>query len=239
VANQLSLTSQKEGVGQLPGKIDDSILELWKGFRDGRARERVLSCAAALADRDFTVIPVPTASEANRCILAQVPLHKTVLYWEALTLKELGIISTLQARGNTLRSVMPLATGRSSRRRTRIPPRSMYLSTVCAVTMDGLLVKVEPEQVRVFGPGRTPDSIVLVVGVNHIVDGLDEAFRRAKDVCVPHCARMMDIDVECAHTGRCVECASPLTMCAVNTLVTRKPGAMDMTVILIGERLGG
>jgi len=222
----------------LPGKIDDSIIELWKGFRDSRVRERILTCASALAERDFTVVPVPTASEANRCILAHVPLHKTVLYWEASTLEELGIISTLQARGNATRSVMPQAGGRMSRRRSRIPARSMYLSTVCAVTMDGLLVKIEPEQVRVFGPGRTPESIVLVAGFNHIVDGLDEALRRAKDVCVPHCAQMMDIDVECAHTGRCVECASPLAMCAVNTLVTRKPGAIDMTVILIGERLG-
>jgi len=222
----------------LPGKIDESILDLWKGYRDGRVRDRVLSCAASLADRDFTVIPVPTASEANRCILAQVPVHRTVVYWEASTLDELGIISTLQARGNSLKSVLPRATGRASRRKSRIPAHSMYLSTVCAVTIDGLLVKVEPEQVKIFGPGRTPDSIVLVAGFNHIVDGLDEAFRRIKDICVPGCALQMGIDAECVKTGRCVECDTPLAMCSVNTIVTRKPGAMDMTVILIGERLG-
>lgn len=222
----------------MSGQIDESILEMWEGFRDGRVRERVLACAAALADHDFGVVPVPTASEANRCILSLVPLHKTVFYWDAAVLEELGIISTLEARGNSIKSAMPLATGRGSRRRSRVPGRSVYMSTVCAVTRDGMLVKVEPELLPVFGPGRTPDSMVLVAGFNHIVDGLEEAFRRAKDTCVPQCAKRLELNTECAQSLRCVECAEPPAMCAVNTVVTRQPGSPEITVVLIGERLG-
>jgi hypothetical protein len=222
----------------LPGQIDDSILEMWEGFRDSRVRERVLACAASLADRDFSVVPVPTASEANRCILSMVPLHKTVFYWDAAALDELGIISTLEARGNSLKSAMALARGTGSRRRSRVPNRSIYLSTVCAVTTDGMLVKVEPELLPVFGPGRVPDSMVLVAGFNQIVDGLDEAFRRAKDTCVPQCAKRLGLDAECAKSERCVECAEPPAMCAVNTVVTRRPGSPEIAVVLIGERMG-
>ena len=222
----------------MPGQIDESILEMWEGYRDGRVRERVLDCASSLADRDFSVVPVPTASDANRWILSLVPLHKTVFYWDAATLEELGVISSLEARGNSMKSAMPLATGRGSRRRSRIPNRSLYLSTVCAVTANGMLVKIEPELLPVFGPGRAPDSMILVAGFNHIVDGLDEAFRRVKDTCVPQCVKRLGLDVECARTERCVECETPPAICTVNTVVTRRPASPEMTVVLIGERLG-
>lgn len=222
----------------MPEQIDESLLELWEGCRDSRMRERVLACAQALAERDFSVIPVPTASEANRCILGQVPHHKTVFYWDAVSLEELGIISTLEARGNKLKSALPVATGRLSARRSRVPSHSVFLSTVGAVTADGMLVKVEPELLPVFGPGRVPDSIVLVAGFNHIVEGLAEAFRRAKDYCVPQVSARLGLEAECVATERCVECASPPALCAVNTVVTRKPEGMDMVVVLIGERLG-
>jgi len=222
----------------LASKIDESILELWKDFRDSRVRERVLSTAAALADRDFTVLPVPTTSEANRCILSGLPVHQPVFYWDTATLEEMGIISTLAARGNHMKSAMPLAMGGASRRRSRIPSRAAYLSTVCAVTTDGMLVKVEPELIGVWGPGRKPDSMILVAGFNHIVDGLEEAFLRARDNCVPQCAKRLELDVECVRTERCVECETPLAMCSVNTVVTRQPCDTGITVVLIGERLG-
>jgi hypothetical protein len=218
-------------------KLAESILELWEDFRDKAVRSRVLACAEALSDNDFVAIPAPTASEANRLLLTQVPLHRTVLYWETSTLDELGIIATLQARGNTTRSAMQLATGKGWRR-TRMPQRSVYLSTVCAVTMGGMLVNVEPGLLPVWGPARAPETVILAAGYNHIVDGLDEAFRRVKDECVPQCAKRMGLELDCVKSDRCVECDSPPALCTVNSVVTRKPASPDVVVVLIGERLG-
>jgi hypothetical protein len=220
----------------LTSKLDEGLLELWNGFRDTHVRERVIACASALADNGFTAVPVPTASEANRVIVSQVPAYRTVLYWDDSTLEELGIISTLQARGNSTKSAMQLASGRGLRK-PRIPHRSIYLSTVSAVTMDGMLVKVTPELVPIWGPGRAPESLILVVGFNHIVEGLDEGFRLAKDECVPQCARRLGLPLKCATTERCVECDSPIAICAVNTIVTRQPDTPQITMVLIGERL--
>lgn len=219
----------------LAANLDDGILKLWDDYRDQRVRDRIIECAGALADRDFTAVPVPTASEANRVIVSMVPLHKTVLFWEDATLEELGIVSTLEARGNATRSAMQLVKGRG-RRRARIPGRSLFLSSVCAVTMDGSLVKVVPELIPVWGPGRAPESMILVAGVNHIVDSLDEAFRRAKDECVPQCLKRMGAECDCVLSERCVECDSPPAACAVNTVVTRQPDSPGITIVLIGEK---
>ncbi|PKQ27821.1 MAG: hypothetical protein CVT63_05975 [Candidatus Anoxymicrobium japonicum] len=222
----------------MPADIDESILEMWDDFHDERVRKRVLVCASALADRNFSVAPVPTASEANRRILNHIPIHKTVLYWDTAILEELGIISTLQARGNKMKNAMRFASERRSRRGSLIPAKSVYLSTACAVTMDGMLVKVEPEFLPVFGPGRTPDTIILVMGFNHIVNELEDAFRRVRDTCVPQRAKQMGLEIDCAKSQLCVECAAPPAMCAVNTVVTRQPAAPDIVIILIGERGG-
>lgn len=217
----------------MAANLDEGILALWEGYRDKRLRDRVIQCAGALSDRDFTAVPVPTASEANRVMVGMVPLHRTVLYWEDPVLEELGIVSTLEARGNSTRSAMPLARGR---RRGRVPGRSVFVSSVCAVTMDGTLVKISPELLPVWGPGRASESLILIAGVNHIVDTIDEALRLAKDECVPQCLKRMGLDYDCVPGERCVECASPHAMCAVNTVVTRQPGSPDITVVLIGEK---
>lgn len=220
----------------MTAKIDEGLIQLWDGYKDDRVRDRVLTCATALTEKDFTAVPVPTASEANRIILSLVPLHRTVLFWDDAVLEELGIVSTLGARGNTTRSAMQLATGSRGFRRPKVPAKSVYLSTVCAVTMDGSLVKVAPELIPVWGPGRAPEAMILVAGFNHIVEGLDEAFRRAKDECIPQCVKRMGLDYECARTERCVECEAPPAMCVVNTIVSRQPEAPVITVVLIGER---
>lgn len=222
----------------MPGIMDESLTDLWSDYPNKGIRDRVLECATALHDRDFSVIPVPTASEANRCILSQVPVHKNVFFWDAPVLEELGIIATLEARGNNIKSALPLATGRAGRRRSRIPARSLYLSTASAITMEGMLVKIEPDPIGIFGPGRAPDSMIIIAGFNQIVDTIDDAFRRAKDVCFPMCARRLELDYECAATERCMECGAPSPMCAVNTVVTCRPASVDMTVVLIGERMG-
>lgn len=135
--------------------IDEQELLLWEDHPDTRVRERVLSCARALADRDFPVIAVPALSDANRHILARIDRHRTVFYWKAATLDELGILETLSARGNTVRDAMPLVDRRQllQRRAKQMPASAVYMSGVCAITVDGVLVKVEPEGMPLFQPG--------------------------------------------------------------------------------------
>lgn len=220
-------------------QLDDSVLKLWEDVRDNFVRERVLTCAKALAARGFAVIPVPTASEANRSIVGQVSRHRSVYYWEDAALEELGILETLSARGNQVRSLLPRGGWRrSSKPKWLLPEGAVFLTGVCAATMDGMLVKVEPEGVPVFGPLASPDRVIIVAGVNTIVDDIEDGFRRAKDICVPNCARRLGLDLPCIRAGHCVECDDPHPMCSVHTVLTNSPARPDVLVVLIGELLG-
>ena len=216
--------------------LDESTLELWEEVRDRFVRERVLTCAGGLAARDFSVIAVPFVSEANRSILGLIGRHTTVYYCDDPTLEETGILDTLSARGNTVKDASAEFTRRSRRR--GLGPGDVYMTSACAITLDGILVHLGPEAIPAFTAGMEPGAVVVVAGVNKIVDDLEEGFRRAKDVCVPQYARRMGLKLRCVASGNCVECDSPPPICTVHTVVTRKPDRPDIVVVVIGERLG-
>lgn len=220
--------------------LDAKTLKLWEGFRDSFVKEHVLTCAGGLAERDFDVTAVPTASEANRSIVGRISRHQHVYYWGEASLEELGILDTLSARGNPVNSVLELYGGkRRSRGRTpKMTPQDVFLTSVCAVTLDGILVKIEPEGIPLSRPWANPGTIIVVAGVNKIVGDIPEGLRRAKDVCIPHCAKLLGLDLPCVKKGHCVECDTPHPMCAIHTLATRSPEQPGIEVVLIGERLG-
>lgn len=219
--------------------LDEDVLELWEGFGNRFIREQVLGCASALAENDFDVVPVPTMSGANSSIIGRIPPRKKVYFWDTLILEELGVVDTLGARGNRVKELEPGCSWLSgSRKASGIPKNALFLSTACAVTMDGHIVKIQPEGVPIFDPGGGPESILIVVGVNSIVDEVDDGFRRARDFCIPECAKRFRIDLPCTRTGHCVECKEPPAVCVAHTVVSRQPERPGITVVLIGEYLG-
>jgi hypothetical protein len=218
---------------------DESTLSLWEDFRDPYVRDRVLRCAEGLARRDFGVRAVPTISEANRQIVGKVDRRRNIYYWGP-TLEELGMLETLHARGNAVRSSFPLVggTARLGSRPRRLTESDVYMTSACAVTVDGILVEISPEGLDIFAPGSSPGMVVVVAGYNKIVDDLDEGLRRSRDICIPQCARLLDLGLPCEKSGRCIECDTPHPICSVLSVVTRKPRGPDILVVLVGEQLG-
>lgn len=220
--------------------LEERIQKQWEDYSDPFVRDRVLSCSESLAERDFQVIPVITVSEANKRILGQVKKNSTVFYWEATTLEELGILDTLSARGNPMKNVTSLMGDRrrSAWHRRQLSRDDVFLTSVCAVTLDGIVVKPEPEGLSLLQPGSRPGRIIIVAGENKIVDDLEEGLRRSRDTCVPQIARRLNIDLPCVSAGNCIECDRPHALCTVNTVITRNPDEPDIVIVLIGQRLG-
>lgn len=219
--------------------LDEGALKLWERFRDSNVRGRVLECAEGLTVRGFPVIAVPTISGANRSIVDGIARGRPVYYWGP-TLEELGVLETLRARGNPVRSSLPLTRGarRLGARPRHLDEGDVYMTSACAVTLDGILVNPSPEGMHVFQHGSMPGLVVVVAGYNKIVDDLEEGLQRTRDICIPQCAKLLGLDLKCVKPGRCVECESPDPICSVTTVITRKPGRPDMLVVIVGEQLG-
>jgi hypothetical protein len=115
---------------------------------------------------------------------------------------------------------------------------NLFLSSVNAATLNGELVNIDGIGNRVNATNFGPGKVILIAGYNKIVEDVQEAIRRIKNVTAPINARRLNIDVPCAKLGKCVDCDSPNRICRVIMIHERKPSLTDILVILVGEELG-
>jgi len=81
-------------------------------------------------------------------------------------------------------------------------------------------------------------KVILLIGKNKIVRDVDEAFDRIKNVIAPYHAKYIGLDTPCAKAGKCCDCDSPQRICNITTVISKKPPAVDFTIVLVDEDLG-
>ena len=78
----------------------------------------------------------------------------------------------------------------------------------------------------------------MISGANKIVDDIEGALERIRDIASPQNCRRIGLKNPCATTGRCMDCHSDSTACRITTVIERKPMASEYTVILTPLMLG-
>jgi len=157
-----------------------------------------------------------------------------------MTIRELGVLDQLKARGNTVFDhwVPGLSREESLEIRKAQMSSDLFLSSSNAITMNGELVNIDGVGNRVNAINFGPKKVILVAGFNKIAGNVDEAIKRVKGEAAPPNARRLSLDVPCAKLGWCVDCNSPDRACRVIVIHERKPLLTDILVILVGEELG-
>jgi hypothetical protein len=115
----------------------------------------------------------------------------------------------------------------------------MFLTGTNAITIKGQLVNLDMIGNRVAGIAFGPKKVIIFVGVNKIVETIDEAMTRIKSIAAPmNAIRHTDLKTPCQKTGKCMECNSPHRIC--NTwLITEKAYPQGrIKIIIIDEKLG-
>lgn len=114
-----------------------------------------------------------------------------------------------------------------------------YIASANAITKDGIIVNTDGFGNRVSSTIYGHSIVVLIIGKNKIVDDLDAAFKRIKEVVCPKNARRLNLKTPCALTGKCTDCDSPQRMCSVTAILEKAPNAIiEFHVILVDEVLG-
>ncbi len=121
-----------------------------------------------------------------------------------------------------------------------------YLCSANAVTLSGELYNVDGNSNRIAAICYGPESVIMVVGCNKIVDNLDEAIRRVKTTAAPPNARRQNFPTYCAEKGVCVGvdcdmtdgCHSDARMCCNYLISSRQRIKGRIKVILVGEPVG-
>ena len=113
-----------------------------------------------------------------------------------------------------------------------------FLSSVNAMTEDGILINIDGNSNRVSAIAQGPKHVLFIVGMNKVCSDVDGAMKRARNVAAPINAQRFGLSTPCAKTGSCMDCKSPDTICC-QFLMTRYSMHKDrISVILVNDDLG-
>lgn len=193
-----------------------------------------------LKAHDFEAVYVKTKEEASIEILKHVTPDTRVGVGGSVTLRELGVLDQLKARGNVIHDhwVPDLSREQSIEIRKAEMTSDLFLSSSNAITVNGELVNIDGIGNRVNAMTFGPKKVILVAGYNKIVGNVEDAVKRVREVATPPNARRLNMEVPCAKSGRCVDCNAPYRACRIIVIHERRPQFTDVLVILVGEELG-
>jgi L-lactate utilization protein LutB len=193
----------------------------------------------ALARNGFRARFFETAAEAKAALVDSIGADETVAMGGSVTIQDMGIGEALAAKGIKLLYHGDAATPEESREILKNAVfTDVYLSSINALTADGVILNVDGRGNRVASTVFGHSRVCYVAGVNKIAGNFQEAFIRLKNVATPLNAKRLNKKTPCAVSGRCENCNSEDRLCRATVIIERPPTGADNTVFLINETLG-
>ncbi|MGL4656399.1 MAG: lactate utilization protein [Sarcina sp.] len=113
-----------------------------------------------------------------------------------------------------------------------------YFTSTNAITKDGYLYNVDGNGNRVAAMMYGPDKVIVICGINKIVNSVEEAIQRNRNIAAPINAKRLNRKTPCATVGHCMDCNSPEKICREYTLIKSQGTKERMHIIFVNENLG-
>lgn len=194
----------------------------------------------ALRKNNFIAHYAESKGTAIAYVLDQIGQNATIGIGGSMTLVELGLDVTLEEAGHTVynHNKAGLSKEESLALRRKELLSDVFLTSANAITEDGQIVNTDGSGNRVAAMIFGPRKVIIVAGRNKIVADTDAAKKRIEKIAAPINAKRLNRNTPCAQTGRCVDCASSERICAVTTIMHKKPLSIEIHVVIVGENLG-
>ena len=202
---------------------------------------------ARLDRQNISAFYAKDATEAFDTVLSMIPEGSTVGFGDSMTLIEIGVVDALQSGNYSFLNPWEpgISAKESLQRKKRSLTSDVFVTGSNALTMDGKIVNVDGHGNRVAAMLFGPDKVIIVVGINKIVETLDEAMERIRRIAAPRNVKRhpnFDPMPPCGATGVCSDCSSPWRICNKTVIIE---GQFDndryhpvITVVIVGEELG-
>ena len=189
-----------------------------------------------LNSRNMTGYYAANREEALKLALALIPEGSSIAMGGAMSAHEIGLVDVLKT--DAYRFIDRDAWADKRAAMLAAYDADVFLSSVNAMTEDGILVNIDGNANRVSAIAQGPRKVVFIVGMNKVCDDLDGAMKRARNVAAPINAQRFGLSTPCSRTGACMDCKSPDTICC-QFLITRFSRHADrIHVILVNDTLG-
>jgi len=168
-----------------------------------------------------------------------IPEGSTVGLGGSTTLSELGIPEKLREGPWKLIDRYRTSSWEETMKRYREAlDADVFVTGTNAITRAGQLVDMDSSGNRVAATIFGPRRVIVVAGANKIVEDLDAAFARIREIAPLNCRRLGH-RTPCAESGRCEDCMIPERMCNYVGIVNhgmKESGRFH--IVLIADRLG-
>lgn len=114
----------------------------------------------------------------------------------------------------------------------------VYFTSTNAITEKGELYNVDGNGNRVAAMLYGPDKVIIIAGVNKIVENIEEAIKRNERVSAPANCKRLNKVTPCVKVGHCMDCSSEDRICNEYTIIRRQGNKDRIHVIFLNEELG-
>ena len=192
-----------------------------------------------LKARHFDAWYCDTKEEALAKALELISEGSTVGWGGALSAQQIGLMDALN-KGNY--AAIDRDRCATPEEKAQAAKESMFadffLTGANALSLDGQMVNIDGAGNRVSSIIFGPKNVLVIAGMNKVMDDLDAAVNRARTVAAPMNKQRFDPNTPCAVTGSCADCKVEGCICnhIVITRHCRPVGRIKF--ILVGEPLG-
>lgn len=192
-----------------------------------------------LKSRHFDAWYCATKEEALAKALELIPEGSTVGWGGAASAQQIGLTDALNRGNYHTIDRDRLATREEKEQAAKDCLFADYFLTGAnALSMDGEMVNIDGNGNRVAAIIYGPQNVLVIAGMNKVMDDLDAAVHRARTVAAPINKQRFDSNTPCGVTGVCADCKSESCICN-HIVVTRHCRPVGrIKFILVGENLG-
>ena len=200
----------------------------------------------ALESRFFKAWYFSNIPEAVEKVFSLIPKTDVISWGGSITTGStpgtagLNLTAKAQERGY---KVIDRDKGKTPEERTELQRQALlcdtFLAGTNAITEDGQLVNIDGYGNRVAPMIYGPKQVIVVSGMNKVVQTIMDAATRARTIAAPaNMQRFPALKSPCNTDGACADCLSTDSICTyiVRTRVCKPAGKIK--VILIGQDLG-
>ena len=211
------------------------MTEMQKNYYDKRGAILVKN----LKSRHFDAYYCSTKEEALEKALSLIPAGVSVGWGGCVSCQQIGLLDAVRAGEY---KALDRDKCNTPEERDNLMHQCLladtFLTGANAISLDGQMVNIDGNGNRVAAIIYGPRQVIVVAGMNKVVDTLDAAITRARTVAAPINQQRFGLPNPCTATGSCADCKSETCICN-HIVVTRHCRPVGkIKFILVGEDLG-
>jgi len=192
-----------------------------------------------LQGNGFKAFYAENLSDAKSQVLKLLPEGVTIGLGGSITIEAMNILTDLRsAKYNLIDRYQPQDSAQHISLFREALRADYFFTGANAITKDGEIICTDCSGNRVAAMMFGPEKVIIVVGVNKLVDSIEQALKRIKSIAPMNAKRNHHL-TPCAVSGVCENCHVPERMCNYTGIIhTGLRFEGRVTVIVIADSVG-